>query len=181
MIPRQHPRSTRQLRSKTVTLKGWVGPSALTSVLNRKSTNTARNPCHLYCSFVAHSHKSERAFEVYLAQEETCSNNDLLWFTGQMFLDEPLSTLVMRVAVKRTRPPRAGKQSCRCGWRWEKTDGYEKSQRRRKECKTTTLRTLRIHTVHRKWKRPFSSGIEKWNMTSNSRWHGSTPVYSDPL
>ena len=45
---------------------------------------------------MAHCHESEKVFEVFLAQQETCSNNDLLWFAGQMFLGESLFTLVMR-------------------------------------------------------------------------------------
>ena len=45
---------------------------------------------------MAHCYESEEVFEVFLAQQETCSNNDLLWFAGHMFLLESVFTLVMR-------------------------------------------------------------------------------------
>ena len=53
-----------------------------TSLFNINKQFIARNPCYAHYGFVAHGNKSEKAFGVLLAQEETSSNKDLLWFAG---------------------------------------------------------------------------------------------------
>lgn len=64
-------------------------------------------------------YKRKKASEVLLAQEEeTCSNNDLLWFPGQMFLGESLFTNPLHHFLYNTRDVEANqwnvarKQSC---------------------------------------------------------------------
>ena len=53
-----------------------------TSLSNINKQFIARNPCYVHYGFVAHGHKSGKAFEVLLAQEEASRDKDLLWFAG---------------------------------------------------------------------------------------------------